>query len=166
MKRSNFMIILLVLVIVFSLCACGKAKDKISEKTMEKIVEDAIGGNVNITEDGGKVEINGETYEAGENLEWPKDAMGKIPKPAANVTFVMKGDVNTGCTVALDEFSIDDAKEYVDKLKELGFKDGMDMSDSDGIIFSGKDSKGYLVNFVYNSSAEEGTIAYTPEGAE
>lgn len=161
MKNSKFMIVFLLAAIIFSMCACGKAKEKITEKAMEKVVGDAIGGKVNITKDGGKIEVNGETYEAGENLDWPKDAMGELPEPKAKVTFVMKDDANMGCTVTVEEFSVKDAEKYLEMLKEKGFKEGMNISDEDGIMFTGKKDDGSVVNFIYNPDSKDGTIAYS-----
>lgn len=164
MKVLRIMAVFLIVTIMFSLCSCGKIEEKIAEKSVEKLVENATGANVDITKDGGKIEVNGETMEAGENLPWPEEAMGELPKPKAKVTFVMAGDASKGGTVAVSELELNDAKQYAEKLKEMGFKNGMNLEDSDGIIFSGTTDKGEQVNFVYNLSAKEGTVAYSPAG--
>ncbi|MBP1760298.1 MAG: hypothetical protein H6Q63_1215 [Firmicutes bacterium] len=60
--------------------------------------------------------------------------------------------------------SVEDAKAYVEKIKELGYKDGLSLSDTDMISYSGKNSSGASVMFTYSVSPMEGTIIYTLGG--
>ncbi|MFZ7102921.1 MAG: hypothetical protein ACOWWO_09710 [Peptococcaceae bacterium] len=159
-RKTKPVVALLIIALVFSLSACSKIEDKIAEKGLETIVEKTTGNKVDISKDGGKIQVDGNTYEAGEDLTWPQEAMGELPEPKGKITYVMKNDAGKGGIVAVAEYKIADAREYVAKLRELGFKDGMDMEDSDGIMFVGKTEQGASVNFSYNSSAQEASIAY------
>lgn len=158
MKKA--VVVVLVVIMVLSLCACSKVADKIAEEGVEKLVENATGADVEISNDGAKIEVNGASIQSGEDLKWPADAMGKLPEPKGKITVVMIDDATKGGTVVLSEMEPDEGKQYAEKLKEMGFKDGMSIEDADGIFFGGTNEAGEQVNFSYNIDAKEGTIIY------
>ena len=160
MKVKNIVAVLLVVIMVLSLCACGKIADKVAEKSVEKLVEKATGAEVDISDDGAEIKVDGASIQSGEDLKWPKDAMGELPEPKAKITFVMMDDATKGGTVALSAMEAADAKAYAEKLKEMGFKDGISIQDEDGVFFGGTRDKGDQVNFSYNIDAKECTIIY------
>jgi hypothetical protein len=166
MKKAYIGVILLSAAVFFSLTGCGSMQDKIAEKATEGIAEKAVGGNVDITKDGVKVQKDGVSYEAGKDLKWPKEAMGDLPEPKAKISAVINTDAGKGGSVTCTEMSLEDAKAYVEKLKELGYKDGMSISDMDLISYSGKNGSGASATFMYNISPKEGSIMYAPKGAQ
>ncbi len=166
MKKLNIGIFLLTAAIVVSLTGCGSVQNKISEKVNEGIAEKAVGGKVDITKDGVKVQKDGVNYETGKDLKWPKEAMGDLPEPKAKIISVVNGDAGKGGTVAYTGMSLEDAKAYAETLKGLGYKGGMSISDGDIISHSGKNENGASVMFIYNTSPKEGSIMYTPAGAQ
>jgi len=165
MNKSYISVFVLILIIMISITGCGTIQNKIAEKTAEGIAEKAVGGNVDITKDGVKVQKDGVNYEAGKDLKWPKDAMGDLPEPKAKISAVLNADKSKGGTVGYSDMTIEDAKAYVEKLKELGYKDGISISDNDIISYSGKNGNGDSVMFTYNTSPKEGSITYAPANA-
>jgi hypothetical protein len=124
MKAIRVAVVLLVVIIAFSLCSCRKVEEKIAEESAEKLLEKALGADVEITKDGGKVKVGGTTVESGENLPWPKEAMGDLPKPEGKITLVMENEKDKSCSVYIAEFEPDDAAKYVNKLKEMCIEGG------------------------------------------
>lgn len=166
MKRFRIVAVLLIMINVFSFSACGKVEEKASEKAAEKMAENATGANVDLNadgKDGVKIEKDGVSLEGGENLKWPKEKMGDIPAPKAKITAVMKDDNNGGATVVFNEMTKEDANNYSQMLKGMGFKGGMTLTDEDMIMVSGKNEKGETVNFTYTISPKEGSVTYSPK---
>ncbi len=158
-NRMRILALLLFAVFMVGLLGCGSIEDKIAEKATEKIVEGATGAQVDIDNGGVKVEGEGGSFEAGENLDWPQDAMGDLPEPNATVTGVIKGGEES-CTVAFSGMAVDDAKDYMAALTEMGFKNGMNLADQESLMLTGARDDGSNVSFIYNITAKEGTIAY------
>lgn len=164
MKAVRLAAVMLIAAMVFSLCACRKVEEKIAEKSAEKLLEEALGTDVDITEDGGKIKVDGKSVESGENLPWPKEAMGDLPKPEGKITIVMKDEEAKSCTVTIAELKSDDASEYINMLKEMCIDEGT-LSDDLGLtFFSGNTDKGASVHFQYSPDDKEGLIAYNSEG--
>ena len=154
--------VLLTIFLIISISACGKVGEKIAQKGVEKAVEKATGGKVDISNDGGKIEVDGQSFAFGEKLSWPKDAMGDLPEPKAVVNAVMQGEENKGSMVILSGF--EDGKGYVQKLKDMGYADVMNMEDTQGFVYIGKktinDQKSAVVNITYNLESKDGSITY------
>lgn len=156
MKKTSIWATVLIVSISLFMTGCGKIEEKVSEG----IVEKAIGGNVDITKDGFKVEKDGVSVETGNDLKWPKRDMGDLPELKGKILGVLKGSVTEGCTVVMSEISIDAIKAYAEKLEGLGYKNGLGFSDTEGLGFSGKNSSGASVTIAYMASSKEGTIQY------
>ena len=166
MKKLSFAVVFLLLItMIISLSGCGKAAEKAAQKGMEKALEEATGGKVDIANDGTKIEIDGQSFTAGDNLAWPKDSMGDLPEPKAKVTAVMKGSEKEGSVVIISEFQ--DGKGYVQKLKDIGYEDIMSMEDTNGFIYVGKKAisaeKSAIVNVAVGSGGKDGSITYSIE---
>ncbi|WP_372998834.1 hypothetical protein [Lutispora sp.] len=164
MKAIRVTVVLLVIVMTFSLCACRKVEEKIAEKSAEKLLEKAMGVDVDITKDGGKVKVDGGVMEVGENLPWPKEAMGDLPKPEGKIKFVMEDEKAKNCTVTIAEFEPDDAAKYINKLKEMCIEGGNLSEDVGLTIFRGDTHKNASIYLHYSPDDKEGIIIYYPEG--
>ncbi len=162
MKKSGFKLTMLILMMALLLAAsgCGAIKDKVSEKVSEGIIEGALGGKVDIEEGGSKITFEEGQMEVGEDLEWPKDAMGNLPVPKAKITFIMKDDSTGTCGVTLSEFALQDAKKYLEEITALGFKDGMNIKDETSFMYTGKRDDGSGILFSYTVEAKEGVISF------
>lgn len=158
---------LVAIMAITALVGCS-SKEKIAEKAAEEYIEKAGGGKVDI--DGDKLTIEGkdgkDAVVVGNNLSWPGDKMGDVPEPKAIISAVLNNDGTQQCTVAYQGMKKDDAETYAKKLKELGYKGGMNLSDSDMIMTSGYNSKGDKVDFIYNITAKEGTISYAKQAKQ
>ncbi|NLM43214.1 MAG: hypothetical protein GX201_04260 [Clostridiales bacterium] len=164
MKTIRVAIIFLVIIMIFSLGACRKVEEKIAEKSAEKFLEKALGADVDITMEGGKIKVGDGTMEVGEDLPWPKEAMGDLPKPEGKITFIMEDEQAKSCTATVAELKPDDAEKYINKLKEMCI-DGGSLSENEGLtIFRGDTQKNASIYLHYNSNDNEGIIIYYPEG--
>ena len=164
MKTTRIGVLVLTAAIFFSLTGCGSIENKIAEKTAEGIAEKTVGGKVDITQDGVKVQSDEVNYETGKDLKWPKGAMGELPEPKAKISAVVNAEAGKGGSVAFGEMGLEDAKAYVEKLKELGYMGGLSISDEDLISHSGKNGSGASVIFNYSISPKEGSILYKTAG--
>ncbi len=98
----------------------------------------------------------------GENVKWPDADMGGLSKPNATVVTVMKDNLSGSCIVAFSDMTTETATQYIASLKQQGYAPVLDMTDTDGSIFSGAKTDGANVTFTYNISAKEATLTYTP----
>lgn len=161
MKKTKPIALLLVVILIIALSACGKVKEKIAEKGLEKAMEKATGSKVDITKDGGKIEINGQSIAVGDDLAWPQDVMGDLPVPKAKISTVVKSQDGKGSMVTLTGF--ENVKEYKEKLKELGYEDIMNAEDEDSLYYSGRKAAGdknAIAGITYNFQEKEGLITY------
>lgn len=162
MKKANIWVLLLTAVTLVFMTGCGKIQEKVSEGVVEK----TVGGKVDITNDGIKVQKDGASFQSGNDLKWPKSSMGDLPEPKAKINGLVDANNKEGCTVVFSEMSLDDAKAYVEKLKDLGYKDdGLSISDTDNLSYAGQNSGGASAIINYKVSSKEGMIGYTPADA-
>ncbi len=162
LKRLKVWGVVATALILILATGCGAAQKKAEQKISDKIAGQAIGGKVESSNNGVKIEANGTTIETGQDLKWPQQAMGDLPQPNGKITAVMNSNSSEGCTVNVSEMSLDDAKAYVAKLKALGYKDGLEINGADGRLYtvSGENSSGASAGFTYDADPKEGTIYY------
>jgi len=98
----------------------------------------------------------------GENVKWPDADMPGLTKPNATVVTVIRDNASGSCSVAFSEMTAETATQYIASLKQQGYAPVLDMTDTDGYLFSGAKSDGENVTFTYTNSTKEGTITYTP----
>lgn len=156
---KKIIIMSMALILVFALTGCKSPSQAISEKATEKIVEGAVGGNVDV--DGNKVTVKGEdgsTVTVGDT-KWPKDQLGKeIPEMKdGSITYVANSD--TLCMVMVEKVRKSEYEGYLAKVKNAGFTQN-EASFSDETTKSTGASNGQGVNFqlTYNSKTEEMNI--------
>lgn len=160
MRTRQLISVLLIILMVLSVSSCSKVADKIAEKGVEAVMENATGADVDISKDGTEIKVDGGSIQAGDDLKWPKDAMGELPEPKGKITFVMVDEGKKGGTIALSDMEKEEAQKYIEKLKEMGFKDGMSMQDEEGYYFGGTKENGETVNFSYNIDAKESSLIF------
>lgn len=98
-------------------------------------------------------------------IGWPADRMGNLPKLTAKVANIIGEDEAKCCSVIFEQCSQTDAQAYLEALKKLGYQNGMEFSDNEGILLTGTDGGGNSVFFSYNTADGGGTVIYTPLGA-
>lgn len=140
-------------VTMFTACGGGNKTDNNSEKPG---TTQGSGGSDNSP---------GTSINTGQDMKWPSEFMGNLPEPKGKITAILKDDKSGTCTVAFSEMTLEDAKTYAAKIKELGYKDGLEVSDADGVIINGRTNEGYGMGFAYNSTAKEGTVWYSKNGS-
>lgn len=103
--------------------------------------------------------------DTGKNLAWPEELMVNIPNPNPNckITAILKNDKSLQCTVAFSGLSEEDSKEYVRKLKSIGYSGGLELTDESGTIYGGQSSNGSTISYIYNITSKEGVITYLPK---
>ena len=142
---KNIIVILLGVVMLFSLGACGakqKLNEKVAEKITEGIINKATGGDAQLDIDEGKLTIkggDGEEYSIGES-EWPKGrAADFIPEfKKGKIISVMNSD--EASVVMLEEVEKRDYQQYIEELKDAGFKN--DVAE----VSSGEDMGFYAIS--------------------
>ena len=105
-------------------------------------------------------------------LEWPSELMGDIlPVPKGTITSIDKANQIWGkdapdyiIVVSLKDMSRDDCVMYVNKLKNLGFSDGVETNIDVKIEFSGSlNDAGVGVSFSHNFIDNKGFVSYNPK---
>lgn len=156
---KKFIILVLILLLTFSLTGCKSPTEMIGEKVGEKIVESALGGNVDI--DGDKVTVKGED---GSELtfgttEWPKDLLGnEIPKlNDGKIAYVANSDVM--CMITVEEIKQSEHDDYLGKIKNAGFTENVaSFSDASTSSYIAGNSEGISLQLTYNSETKELSI--------
>ncbi len=154
MKRNIFVISLMV--IVSLLAGCG-ARQKLEDKVAEKLVEGALGGNVDIKGDevtikgeGGDVTIGG--------TEWPDSEIAKqIPEfKDGKITSSMKSD--NYMLIVIEEVKEKDFKPYYEKIKSEFTENSYDAQYDDTIMYTASNDKAVTAVVSYNTAEETLTI--------
>lgn len=150
--KKNIAITLAVLLVAFTLCACAAS----SEKAAEKMIENITGQKVDIEDGGDSITIKGNdgesmTVTTGGDQAWPTDKLGDLPELKGKIISVI--EAGGTCHVSLEDVSEADIKAYIQELKDMGYADGSEYSDEDGmIVFSG------------TKDDHQATVSYYPEG--
>lgn len=160
MKKLAFIIVTITLISLLS--GCG-AKQKMEDKIAEKIVETALGDNVNI--DGEEVTIEGEEGSVTfGSTEWPNsDLAKKIPEfKNGKITSVMNSEAYL--FIIIEEVGVNDFMDYYEEVKAVYTEDSYESKFEDVISYSGSDKEGFTV--VVSYSTEDKTTSIQASQAE
>lgn len=135
MKKQTIIVFTLIILILLAFAGCGS-------------------NNTVSTKDG--------TITAGDNVSWPQDSMGDLPKPNAKITAVVKDDATGCCAVTFSDMTNSDAVSYISAIKQQGYQAATEFTDNENIMFSGQKNKA-IVTFTYNKSSAEGSVSYIYE---
>jgi hypothetical protein len=153
-KLYNYLILattFVCMVILLSACGAGRKDNQnvsATNSSQDETIMESSGENV-------------QNIDFGENIEWPKELMANLPEPKGKVTAVINDESTGSCTIAFAEMSKEDAMAYVDKIKELGYTNGLNVADGESIMAGGTETNGAEAFFTYNITAKEGTISYS-----
>ncbi len=161
--KKVLIVICLLLAMAISMTGCRMIGQKAAENAVESASEDALGGEVNITDGGASITTQDGSITAGDNMEWPGEAMGNLPVPNGTVTFVMND--STYCSVEVSDIAEDDAQAYWDALIALGYTDGLQAVDESSMTFNCVDEAGASASFLYDYEANTAIITYMPADA-
>lgn len=150
--KKNYAILITLLLITLALCACASP-----EKTVENIIKQQTGQDVDIKDGGNSITIKGENGESmtvttGDDQKWPAGKLGDLPELKGTVKSIV--EAGGTCFVSLEDVSEADARDYISKLKELGYADGIEATDE------------VTHSFVFAGSKDgcEISLRYYPEG--
>lgn len=148
-----------ILILIFSLLLTACSKKKIEEKIFEKIVEEVSGGEVDIdtSKDTTTITTSEGSSQIGSDLKWPKDKMDPLPEIKANIVGIFEDKQNKSYTVTFDSLKLQDAKDYVLKLKDLGYTEGWESESANSLTFAGYREDMTETMFIYREDGG-GTI--------
>lgn len=152
-KQKRLFLALLILCLAFAFTACGGSDKESEDSGLTNVDVDTSldGESGTITSDEGSIEY-------GEDIDWPDDL--DLEKPKGTLVGVMKDAESNQYTIAFNEMELDDAKDYIQYLKDEGYVDGMELSDVDMEMYSGTKPNGEFATFIYNSEPKEGSLTY------
>jgi len=165
MVKKYAVILIIVLLAGIFVSGCRKS---VGDRIAENVLEDMTDADVDISGDGKNVTIETEegSFSAGEDIHWPGESLGDLPKPDATIIGVVDNG-EQGCSAAFKEMSKADAEQYVESIKALGYTGNvMNMSDDESIFYMGSTEDGAIATFTYTIETEEGLIAYAPASGE
>lgn len=103
--NNQISFVFLSLILVITLTACGKSvSERISEKTMEKALENSTGGqaDVDINDGNTKVKTDEGTVEVGENVSLPVNFPKDLYVPEGKILSAVSTAENEGYSVMVD----------------------------------------------------------------
>ncbi|MDF2949502.1 MAG: hypothetical protein K0R07_1536 [Sedimentibacter sp.] len=162
---KKIIMIIALAVALLMLIGCG-AKQKMEDKLAEKIVETALGGNVDI--DGEEVTIEGEdgavTFGAG---EWPDSDLAKIIPEFKDGTITSVVNSEGYVFIIMEEVGEDNFKDYLDKVKSKFTEEAYESKFEDTIAYSATNTEGIAMIVSYTISDKVLSIqASIPEKTE
>ncbi len=157
MKRKLLMIFILLIAVSTLMTGCKK---KLEEKIAEKIIEDATGGNVDISKDTTTIKTEQGETKVGENLKWPKDIMGNLPELKANITMVVEDKESTIGMIYFDDLEVKNAEKYLEAIIKLNYESVFETTNDEGFMYSGKNEEGAEVVFSYYNEGT-GSLSYS-----
>ncbi len=94
--------------------------------------------------------------------KWPQDKMGNLPDPGCIlIDCYAEGEgENTVCSVDFANMKEAAAKEYIEKLKGIGYDPDQELADDVNFLFKGFDKEGRGVVFYYSIIYENGIISF------
>lgn len=154
---------------ILSSSGCG-AKQKLEEKIAEKIVETAVGGNIDI--DGDEVTIKGENGEEVSfgSTEWPTSEIAKkIPEfKKGELTNVISSE--NGVMLVAEKVEEQDFNDYYKNIVKDFTKDSYFLASKDGVTYTGKNDNGLIASITYslkdkalNINASQGEVSENTE---
>ncbi len=161
MKKTIIGVVVLFCAVFFlSGCAGNSTDEAVANELSEKIVEDATGGKVDVSNNGNNVTITSEDgqAQAGENLSWPTDKVGDLPELTGNIVYVGTGD-DGGTAISIENVKKADAEAYLQEILGLGYT-GTNMTDDSEIFFMGQKDGKDQATFQYTFESSEATIIF------
>lgn len=161
MKKRKVLILIAMLlsILIFTTGCMKKVEEKIGQKIGEKIVEKATDGQVKLdTKDGFSIEMEGGSMKTGENLEWPKESMGSLPKPKATIVSITELKEDESTSVILNFDKKNGGSDYMEKLIDLGYVQRSLNKSDEHIMFMGAKDDDTAVIFNFQPNEEYGSI--------
>lgn len=149
MNKKHMLVMISILIVSVLLVGCSSSKDKVPQKTE--------GADVTIeTKDNSIVNENSDiSLKASDNMQWPADKMAPLPKPDAAIKTVMEYPEEKTMVVNIEFNKPESAREYIQKVKDLGYIENSMDDKEDLLEFIGynKDNSEVMINYLVMSKA-------------
>jgi|BioPla2DNA2_1021312.scaffolds.fasta_scaffold02629_6 hypothetical protein len=149
---KKFIVWILMVLIATSLIGCGtknKIKEETEETIVEKVIEEAGGGDVDI--DGETITIKGEDGQEMifGNTDWPTSDLAKyIPEfKDGNIVTVM--EMNNSLLITLENVSEKDFTDYQDSIKNIFNENSYEMKSEGGVTYGADNGKEIGIMLLY-----------------
>lgn len=145
--KKLLVIVMLVVSVSMLLAGCG-AKQKMEDKIAEKVMESALGVDMDI--DGEEITLEGEEGSVTfGSSEWPdSDLAGRIPEfKDGKITSAISSEGYV--FVIVEEVNEDDFKNYYEAIKSRYTEESYESKFEDTVSYSGKDSEGIAMIISY-----------------
>lgn len=156
--RSKPLLLFLIILIILTIFTTG-CKKKIEEKILENIIEEATGGQVDIDDNTATVNTPEGTSQIGSNLKWPKDKMGDLPELKGNIFSIVEDKNAKLVMLYLGDLEEDNAKKFIETIKELGYEPAFESSTTEGFMYSGSKENGEEIMFAFYNDGTA-TLSY------
>lgn len=142
--KKYFLVSIIIMLVVFT-AGCG---NKIVEKSIENNLGQKINGDVDLTDNGFKMETEQGTLQAGENTKLPEDFPKDVSIIEGKLLTAYKDKANDGFVVSIEtNKDVSEVKKfYKENLENNGWQIVLDLSQEDVVSFMGqKDQQTIMV---------------------
>lgn len=157
-----YVLIIVTVIILLGLSACGSAVKNTAEVSSVSMDSKQVTENTD------------QTIESG-GLEWPKEYMGSLPAPQSKISMIERlsgtetlpeSDTTTvpsSVNVTMNEMTKQEALDYYNRLKNVGFTIFKDEQNDQDILLSGALDSDNQNLFLFNYEAEDhlGNVSIT-----
>lgn len=150
-NKKNIILIAIILLVPILLMGCATSiKEEISTKASEKIVEKITGNKIKIDskDETLSLEMEDGSTQIGENLEWPVD-MDPLPNPGGNISSISYLEDGNYIHISVESYTLEEAKEYIKKINDLGYKEDSFQDNVDSILYEGFKEDNTRINISY-----------------
>ena len=148
-NKKHMLLMLSILIVSVLLVGCSGTKDKVPEKT--------VGADVKIDAKDNTISIENSdmSLKASDNMQWPADKMAPLPKPDAAIKTVMEYPEEKTMVVNIEFNKPELVKEYIQKVKDLGYIENSMDDKEDLLEFIGykEDNTEVMVSYLVMSEA-------------
>lgn len=162
---KKILVILLTSLMMLSLASCGVRQsidDKIAEKVTEGVVKKATGGEADLDLKKGELTVKGEdgkTVTFGES-KWPEGGAAKLIPELKNGQIISVINSAEASVIMMEQVEEKDFKQYVEKLKERGFKnEATESTSQSGASYSAQSDENTMVFVMYDTENKTITIS-------
>lgn len=166
--KGKYLLVMVLLLFTSSVLISGCA-EKVAEKTTEKIMEEASGGEVDVNVDGDSVTMKSKdgnaTWTVGDTYEWPESMPADVPEyKDAAINGLTEVDTPTkSWMVMLTEVPENAGATYKEMLEDDGWNISA-YSTMDGTVSIYADKAPLQLWAVFGSTDHSGSITVTEEG--
>ena len=152
-KGMTLIAILLIISLIAIACTDSAEESQIENSTDESIELDEVD------------ETSDKEVEDQEYLDWPAERMGDLPEPQAKVISVDEIEGEGSMYLVLDFDNPDSAKDYLEKLIDMGYEEDLSSEGEDFVMYSGVKRDNSEVILTYKLDDEPGSLIYTEDSS-